>query len=112
MVNVGFISGGSPVLSTTVEAGLLQLVATGTLNVEGVLSKRNLYNADTVTVDKMPISSDFTNSLLIRNYLVGNKVTYNGDPSSVVTAYQSYQDLKIKVNRLFYLSTVSYQFWS
>jgi hypothetical protein len=113
MVNTGFISGGSPVVSTLTD------YPTNTFLQRGITIEKKL----TYLGERSGIVSGYLSLIDLRTnknngvldlYTLDTKINvYAADQvNSIVPLASSLQDGFVKLNKIYYLSTVSYQFWS
>ena len=113
MVNIGFISGGSPALSTLTTYSSSSLIKRNYL-----VENKNIYSVNSSGVvtnylSLLDLRVNKNNGVLDQYSLDTKLNLYAGDQviNSVPIA-SSLQDVLSKRNRLYYLATTSYQFWS
>jgi hypothetical protein len=113
VVNTGFISGGAPVVSTLTAYSSSSLIKRNYF-----VENKNTYSGyvSSVVVDYLSLLDLRVNKNngILEKYTINTKINqYSADDSySVVPNAISAQDGLVQRNRLYYLATVSYQFWS
>lgn len=113
MVNVGFIDGGSPIVSTPDSYRSSSLVKITT-----PIENKVLYTGDPSSVvsnylSLLDLRTNKNNGVLDQYNLDTKTNLYAGDQViNLVPIANSLAETLAKRNRIYYLATVSYQFWS